>query len=301
MALWQQYHQPLTVEAALAALAQHSGQARVVSGGTDLLLEMQQGHKPPVAALVDVTAVPALNQMVTQDGWIEIGAAVPHSRIVKSALVNQHATCLVESCGVIGGPQVRNVGTLGGNVAHALPAADGTTALVALNAEAEVASAHGREWRPILTLFAGAGRSTVDQTRELITRFRFAAAAAGSGSAFKRIMRPQGVALPILACAVWLKLGDAGKIVDARICIGPMRAVPCRAEQAEAVLRGRSLADALADCVTAAQIEFSPRSSKYRATASYRIEMIEVLLQRTLPLAWHRAATGEIIPEGVGL
>lgn len=307
MPLWKRYHQPTTIEEALALLAQYDGRARVISGGTDLLLEMQQGHRPPLEALVDVAAIGEMMGIEERDGYVAVGAAVPHTQIVESELVVRQATCLVESCGVIGGPQVRNVATLGGNVAHALPAADGTTALVALDAEAEVATLDGRAWRPILSLFRGPGESAVDPTRELITRFRFPAAAPGAASAYKRIMRPQGVALPILAGAVWVRVqgskgaGEQSKIVDVRICLGPVQPIPCRAMQAEAALRGRMLDEALADGVAAAQAEFSPRASKYRATAEYRREMIAVLLRRALPLAVQRAAGGEIAPEGVGL
>jgi carbon-monoxide dehydrogenase medium subunit len=223
--------------------------------------------------------------------------------------VTEHATCLVESCGVIGGPQVRNVATLGGNVAHALPAADGTTALVVLDADAEVASFDGRAWQPILSLFKGPGISAVDHSRQLITRFRVPLATRGSGSAFKRVMRPQGVALPIMACAVWVRLeldadvDDAADatIADAKICIGPVQPVPARARQAERALRNRTLAETLTDCVRAAQAEFTPRTSKHRATAEYRVEMMETLLRRSVPLAVRRAFTGEIVPEGVGL
>lgn len=318
MTLWTKYHQPVTVDEGLAFLAQHGGAARVVSGGTDLLLEMQQGHKPPVAALVDVTGVAEMMALEVQNGRIYLGAAVTHTQIVKSDLLVQQATCLVESCGVIGGPQVRNVATLGGNVAHALPAADGTTALVVLDAEVEVATANGRFWHPILSLFKGPGKSAVDHSRELITRFRFEGTPLGTGTAFKRIMRPQGVALPILACAVWVKVAqsvngrsptiDEAKIdyeqlpiADVRVCIGPVKPTPCRAAQTEAALRGRSLADGLDECIAAAQAEFSPRTSKHRATADYRREMIAVLLRRSLPLALHRAATGTAVPEGVGL
>jgi carbon-monoxide dehydrogenase medium subunit len=322
VALWQRYYQPQTIEEALAALARHEGRARVVSGGTDLLLEMQQGHKPPLEALVDVTCISDMKQIRQQESWIEVGAAVTHSDIVNSPLVTERATCLVESCGVIGGPQVRNVATLGGNVAHALPAADGTTALVALEAEAEVATMNGHAWQPILSLFQGPGLSAIDPAREVITRFRFAAPQAGEGTAFKRIMRPQGVALPVLACAVWVRSGkwevrsgewgvgsgeldrlmvERQVIEDARICIGPVRPAPCRAEQGEQALRGRSLAEALEECVAAAQAEFTPRTSKHRATAAYRRELMAVLLRRSLPLAMQRALTGQAIPEGVGL
>jgi CO/xanthine dehydrogenase FAD-binding subunit len=315
MALWTNYHQPVTVDEGLAFLAQHDGAARVVSGGTDLLLEMQQGHKPSVAALVDVTGIAEMGEIGQENGRIQLGAAVTHTRIVKSDLLVQRATCLVESCGVIGGPQVRNVATLGGNVAHALPAADGTTALVVLDAEVEIATINGRSWQPILSLFKGPGKSAVDHSRELITRFRFQGTQPGEGTAFKRIMRPQGVALPILACAVWVTVArelsmvngqssmanEQRLIEDVRICIGPVRPTPCRAIEAEAVLRGRTLAAALDDCVTAARAEFSPRTSKHRATAAYRLEMIEVLLRRSLPLAVQRAVSGTAVPEGVGL
>jgi carbon-monoxide dehydrogenase medium subunit len=188
---------------------------------------------------------------------------------------------------------------------------------------------NGRAWQPILNLFQGPGLSAVDPTRQLITRFRFAAAQAGEGTAFKRIMRPQGVALPVLACAVWIRSGEwevgsgerevgsgewrvesgewdsalVGRqvIEDARICLGPVRPAPCRAERAEQALRGRSLAEALDECIAAAQAEFTPRTSKHRATAEYRRELIAVLLRRSLPLAMQRALTGQAIPEGVGL
>ncbi|MDX1687653.1 MAG: xanthine dehydrogenase family protein subunit M [Candidatus Promineifilaceae bacterium] len=314
MPLWEKYHRPQTIDDALARLREHGGRARILAGGTDLLLEMQQGHRPPVEAMVDVTAIPEMIEIRhdRQTGLIELGAAVTHTQIVKSDLITRQATCLVESCGVIGGPQVRNVATLGGNVAHALPAADGTTALVVLDAEAEIAAPSGRSWRPILSLFKGPGISTVDQTRELITRFRFPAGTRGTGTAFKRIMRPQGIALPILACAVWVKVGEhvsgngsgeagADVVDDVRICIGPVQPVPTRAREAEQALRGRSLQEALPDAVAAAQAEFSPRTSKHRATAEYRVEMIDVLLRRALPLAVRRARTGEAVPEGLGL
>lgn len=309
MALWQRYHRPATVEDALRLLQEHDGSAQLIAGGTDLLLDMQQGRHASAEAMVDVTGIAGMAHIGEEDGFIEIGAAATHTQIVKSDLIVQRATCLVESCGVIGGPQVRNVATLGGNVAHALPAADGSTALVALDARAEVASQHGRAWRPILDLFKGPGISTLEPGREMLTRFRFRATGSGTGTAFKRIMRPQGVALPILACAVWVDVGDAAgpgalneaPVRDVRICIGPVRPVPTRAANAEAALRGRSLGQALEDCVAAGRAEFMPRTSKHRASAEYRLEMIDVLLRRALPLATTRALGAKIIPEGVGL
>ncbi|GAB4450301.1 MAG: xanthine dehydrogenase family protein subunit M [Anaerolineae bacterium] len=301
---WTHYHTPHTVDEALDLLAQYGGQARVVAGGTDLILELQQGHRPPVAALIDVTRIDALQALQVDGDTLTLGAGVTHTQIVRSDVLAARATCLVESCGVIGGPQVRNVATLGGNVAHALPAGDGTTSLVALDAEAEIAwgERRRREWAPIGSLFKGPGRSLIDPTRDLLVGFRFALAGPREGSAFKRIMRPQGVALPVLGCAIWLRLDDGARVHAARVCIGPVAPTPVRADAVEAALLGRPVDEAtVAEAVAAAQASLHPRTSKYRATAAYRAEMAAVLLRQALPLAARRALTGEAVPEGVGL
>ena len=305
MQLWQDYYTPTTVEEALRLLASYKGQARVIAGGTDLLIDLQYGEgKHAVQALVDVTRIPEMTQIIEANGFCALGAGVTHTAIVQSALIESRATCLVESCGVVGGPQVRNVGTLGGNVAHALPAGDGTTSLVVLDAEAEVAWGDGRrEWLPILKLFKGPGVSALDSTRDILVAFRFALCHVMEGTAFKRIMRPQGVALPILGCAVWVRLDDSGEYYsDARICIGPVASTPVRASAVEDALKGQPVSDnSLSKAVQVARETLHPRASRYRATAEYRDYMIEVLLRQALPLAVRRARTGVAVAEGVGL
>jgi CO/xanthine dehydrogenase FAD-binding subunit len=302
---WKAYHTPRTVEETLRLLASYDGQAQIIAGGTDLMIDLQHGEdEPPRAALVDVTRVDELSGIHVQDGAVTLGAAVTHTAITEAAALEAGATCLVESCGVVGGPQVRNVGTLGGNVAHALPAADGTTSLVALAAEAEVAWHDGRrEWLPILSLFKGPGVSALDTHRDLLVRFRFPLSGPGEATAFRRIMRPQGVALPVLGCAVWVKLDQARtQYADARVCIGPVARTPVLAEAVQAALIDQPLgAEALDAAVQAAHETLQPRTSKYRATAEYRQHMIETLLRGALPLAVRRAATGEAVAEGVGL
>ncbi|MEK9163731.1 MAG: FAD binding domain-containing protein [Chloroflexota bacterium] len=309
MSFWEHYHLPATVEDALKSLSIYDGKARVVAGGTDLILELQQGRKPSVAALVDVTRVPEMIQIEERDGFIYVGAAATHTAIVASPLIAGGATCLVESCGVIGGPQVRNVATLGGNVAHALPAGDGTISLVALDAEAEVASQTSnfklqtskREWRSVLSLFKGPGQSAVDHSRELIVQFRFKKAGPGEASAFKRMMRPQGVALPIMGMAVWLKVSD-GVVDEAHIALGPAGPTPLRATKAETYLGGIPLVDDVIPQIADLILQDAHlRTSPHRATADYRTELIPVLAERALKLAYRRATTGEAVPEGLGL
>jgi len=303
MAGWTHYHTPDSVDEALALLKSYGGAARVIAGGTDLLLDLRHGHMPPVEALIDITRIPELTELRQEGDSLIIGAGVTHSRIVQSRLTAARATCLVESCGVVGGPQVRNVGTLGGNVAHALPAGDGTTSLVALDAEAEAIIAGERRWLPIQAMYRGPGQSVLDSCRDLLIRFRIPLSGVHEASAFKRIMRPQGVALPILGCAAWIRLDASGERYEAaRICIGPVAQVPVRAEAVEAALVGQPVGEAaVARAVEVAHQSLRPRTSTYRATADYRQDMIGVLLGRVLPLAAERAWSGEAVPEGVGI
>ncbi len=298
MALWEHYHLPASIPEALALLARYHGRACIVAGGTDLLLEMQQGERPPVTALVDVTRIPGMVDIREEPEHIVIGAAVTHSRIEESPLIRTYATCLAESCGVIGGPQVRNVATIGGNVAHALPAADGTVSLVALEAEAQVARLDEREggeqvayaWVPILDLFRGPGQSAVDPTQEMIVAFRVRPHGLGEGSAFARIMRPQGLALPILGVAARVRLTPDGRsYAGVSICVGPAGPIPFRARAAEEALVGRPVGECEPAAIAAAQREARLRTSKYRATSDYRREMLAVLLRRVLETAVARA------------
>jgi carbon-monoxide dehydrogenase medium subunit len=299
MKLWNHYHMPTSLDEAAALLRRYDGRARIIAGGTDLLVDMKAEAHAPFEALVDVTRIPELQVLDAQSETILIGAGVTHTRIVASAALAAFATCLVESCGVIGGPQVRNVGTLGGNVAHALPAGDGTTSLVALDAEADILQNGQRRWLTLRDLFVGPGQSLLDPARDLLVGFRFRRAAASESSAFKRVMRPQGVALPILGCAVWVRLDERReRFQSARVCIAPAGPIPLRIEAVE-----QGLADQLASpetieqAVALAQANLKLRTSKYRATAEYREEMAAVLLRRTLALAVERARAGAAVPE----
>ena len=197
MKLWSNYVLAATIDEAVQALARAGGSARPVAGGTDLLLELQQGRHEPVHTLVDVSAIPDLQRLEERGGQLFIGAGVPVARIVEHPLVRRHAPAVVEACGLIGGPQVRNTATLGGNVAHALPAADGMISLAAMDAVAEAASVNGTRLIPLLELFRGLGKSVLTENNEILTGFYLPLRQTGQASAFSRVMRPQGVALPI--------------------------------------------------------------------------------------------------------
>ncbi len=301
MAYWKQYHTPATIEEAINLLAQYDGQAQVVGGGTDLILDMQQGHHPPVEALIDATKIAGLNQIVEEAGYLVIGAGVTHTQIVADERLVRHGTCLVESCGVIGGPQVRNVGTLAGNVAHALPAGDGTISLLALGGELQVATVDGLDWVPMLETFVGPGQSTIDPSRMLLTRLRFKPTGPNEASAFRRVMRPQGVALPMIGMAARVKV-EGDTITAARVAIGPAGPTPFLAEKTMGYLVGQpTTADTYTQAAVVALEEVKLRTSRHRATAEYRAEMIRTQLPKTVAKAAERAKTGQAIPEGVGM
>src|SRR4030043_2031491 len=193
--LCEEYILTHTVEEALHILSASHGSARIVSGGSDLLLELQQGTHPPVRMLVDVTEVGEMCALEIRAGSLFIGASVTLTRLKNSSLIKQHAQALVDATVLMANPQVCNVATIGGNVAHALPAADGTISLLALDAQAEVASDNGRRRVPLHKLFKSPGGSTLDPTLDFLVGFYLPLKKEGQATAFVRRVNPQGIAL----------------------------------------------------------------------------------------------------------
>lgn len=294
MSTWNEYILACSLNDVFQALSAATGTARLVAGGTDLLLEIQQGHHAPVDTLIDVTCIPELNILEVRGPELFIGAGVPVSQVTESPLVIEHARAVSEACGLIGGPQVRNTATLGGNVAHALPAADGMIALVAMDAEVEIASPDGLRRAPILSLFRGPGQSTLDPKRELLVGFYLPVRASGEASAFSRVMRPQGVALPILNLAVWLS--RAGEKIEAvRIAVGPAGPTPRRALAVEDSLCGQVFSEETLIC--ARQVWHQAmrfRTSPARATAEYRFHLSGHLLDDVIRSAWQRTSASPL-------
>lgn len=288
MSTWQKYVTASSVEEALQALGSPQAAVRTVAGGTDLLLELQQGAHAPVHTLVDISRIPTLKKLEIRGEQLYIGAAVTVRDVTESLLIHEHAMAVAEATGLIGGPQVRNTATLGGNVAHALPAADGMISLMAFDTQVEIASPEGSRLALMTSLFAGPGKSTLNQC-ELLTGFYLPLRKKGQASAFSRIMRPQGVALPVLNLAIWLE--RAGEVIrDVRIAFGPSGPVPVRAHQVEDTLRGQVYsAEIITKAKAAIHESIRFRTSAQRATAEYRYLLSEVLLDDVLAKAWQRA------------
>ncbi len=289
MNLWQEYVKPSSVAEAIQALVSASGPSMPIAGGTDLLLDLKQGRHEPVHTLIDLTFVEEMKTLELRGTELFIGAAVAVNRVATDPLVGTHAQALVEACNLIAGPQVRNTATIGGNVAHALPAADGTIALTALEAQAEVASPAGTRRMPFTALFAGPGKSSLDKSKEIIVGFYLPQAKKGQASCFKRIMRPQGVALPILNCSVWLER-EKDVVKDIHIAVGPGGPIPFRATETEAFLRGKPLnKENFSGSLESLLAQAKFRTSARRASADYRRHIVGGLFKDVLETAWKRA------------
>ncbi len=289
MNLWQEYLRPTNLSQALKAFAEAPRPILPVAGGTDLLLDLEQGRHSPVHTLLDVTSIVEMTAVEIRGDQLFVGGAVPVNRIVLDPVVSAHAQALTEACNLIAGPQVRNVATLGGNVAHALPAADGTIALLALNAQAEIAGLSGTRCVPFKELFLGPGKSSLKHGEELLVGFHLPLSTSHQASCFKRIMRPQGVALPIINLAIWLERQD-DKFRQLRIAVGPGGPTPWTGTEAEKTLMGRSLNEETFKAALEAllgQVGF--RSSARRASSDYRRHIVTGLFKDVLETAWKRA------------
>ena len=253
------------------------------------MLELQQGAHSPVKVLVDITQVEEMCALEVRQQSLYIGAAVTLARLAKSSLVKIHARVLADAASLMANPQVCNVATIGGTVAQALPAADGSIALLSLDAQAEIADSHGRRRVPLQTLFRGPGQSTLDPCGEVLVGFYLPLATQGQASAFTRRVNPQGIALALLNVALWLQRKDE-HIEGIRIAVGPSGPIPGRMEAAEKALGGHPPSpevEALA--LEAILVEAHFRTSLHRATAEYRRHLVGVLLEEALTTAWKRA------------
>jgi carbon-monoxide dehydrogenase medium subunit len=287
--LCEEYVLANTIDEAVQSLSGGREATRIIAGGSDLLLELQQGTRAPVHTLVDVTGIEEMCALEVRDSSLFLGAAVTLSRLASSGLIRQHAQALTDAAALMANPQVCNVATIGGNVAHALPAADGTIALLALGAEAEVAHVGGRRRVPLQWLFKGPGESTLDLIGGVLVGFYLPLHQEGQASAFVRRVNPQGIALALLNMAIWLeRMGNC--IKDIRIAVGPSGPVPRRMVKTEEMLTGWEPSNEVeARAMQALLNEASFRTSPHRATSEYRTHIAEVLFQEALSQAWQRS------------
>ncbi len=271
-------------------LSRRNGAARIIAGGTDLMLASHRGQLDP-RDLVDITRIPGLDEIVIGADWITVGATVTFDRLRESACLAARVPALVEAASSVGAQPIQQMATWVGNIAQAMPAADGGVAAVALEAEARVVDCTGARWVAVESLYKGAKTSAVDATRQMISHVRFPTPPPLWGCAWRRVGRRPSLTLPILNCAVTVRLGSNPELVlAATIALSPVAALPFRARQAEEFLLNLApTPENLQRAAAIAQSECHPRSSPLRASAEYRRALIPVMVLEALALAVQRA------------
>lgn len=276
-----EYVNASSVQQVLDALARADGGAVVLAGGTDLMVDYKAGKIQP-QVWVDVTRVPELCGITVEDGKLVIGAAVTLTAIARSPLVRQYFPSLAQGCGTVGSLQIRNSATLVGNVVSAQPAGDGAMSLAPLDPTFTVLSAQGERQLSMGEMYAGFARSTIDHSRELVTKISIPLPQPGEAASFVRLELRKSLSLPMLNCAAMVHVED-GVVTWARITMAPVGVGPVRAQAAEAFLAGKPLTDeTMAQAGQLALENANPRSNPLRGSREYRLDTLPVIIRRAL-------------------
>lgn len=279
--LSQHYFAPATLDQALAALAEQSalGPTRLIAGGTDVLVEIEHGAPAP-RTLIDLSRLPGLDQITLADGRIHIGPLVTHNLAVANPLLRRHAWPLARACWEVGAPQIRNRGTIAGNLATASPANDTIPVLWALDASVTLASAGGARTLAFPDFFLGV-RKTALRPDEIIVDISFPLPPASSrGTFIKAGLRP-AQAISLVNIAVLLAF-EGDTVTAARIAFGSVAPTIVRAPAAEAALLGHPLApERIAEAARLIQEAIRPIDD-VRASAAYRRHLAGVITRRAL-------------------
>ena len=283
-----QYSSPATRKEALALLEEGQGKAYPLAGGTDLLVQMKRGRTHP-AHLVDLKRIPGLRDIHPEESSVmRIGALAPLSQLEKSLRDSPTHGLLAEGAASIGSVQIRNQGTVGGNLCNASPSADMAPPLLVLDARAVLESIRGKRVVPLRDFFLDPGKTAL-VTGEILTEIQVPFPPARAGMAYLKLGRRRGMDLAIVGVACLLDVDPESRCRGARIALGAVAPTPIRASRAETALVGEKMSDRLFAEVSRMAAEEGRPISDLRASAEYRREMIRVLTRRCLDLSWERS------------
>jgi carbon-monoxide dehydrogenase medium subunit len=315
------YFRPKTFEEALTFLAEYGEKAKLIAGGTDVIVMIKQKAIAP-DVLISLQGIPGLDKM-KYNGSLSIGPMVTHRAIEKSDVIRKNFSALADAVDYLGSVQIRNVATIGGNVCTAAPSADTATPLLVLGTQVKIKNLKEERTLPIEQFFKGPGESAL-KTGEMVKELWVPELLPNTGSAYYKLQRRLALDLPILGVSVLLSL-DKNKVTcsdllctaspissilhkmeedeiickDVRIALGVAAPTPMRALKAEALLRGKKLSDELLEeAANTASQEAQPRDS-LRGEAWYRKDMVRVLVKRMAMKSIERVVQPEetIFPE----
>jgi CO/xanthine dehydrogenase FAD-binding subunit len=273
------YKTPNTIEEAIELLWQAEGKAKIVAGGTDLVIGLRNGDQKP-QTLIDITRIEELQKIEEKNGTISIGAAVTHSEIASSSLVKKYGKVLSDAASEIGSPQVRNLGTIGGNIINASPAADTIPPLMVLNATGRIVSKEGDRQLPFYQLFKSPYETNL-RPHELLLQITFQKISLDMRSSFVRLARRDAMAIARMSVAVILQI-EKNRIEDVRIAVGSVTPTPQRMSEAETFLKGKSPNEESLQKASLKVTETMIRQSGIRPSTSYKRPVVEALFIRAM-------------------
>ena len=280
--MWQKYIIPASIEETLRHLSGNFGKTRIIAGGTDLMLEIERGQRKEIETLIDVSRLPGFSEIfLDENGVIHIGGGVTHNQVVGSALLLEKALPLVLACWSIGSPQIRNRGTIAGNLVTASPANDTITPLISLDARVKLVSLRGKRDVSLSDFYTGV-RKTVLQSDEIMEEISFPALTSFQKGIFIKYALRKAQAISILNLAVILSLDD-GIITKCSITLGAVAPTIIHANKGEEYLTGKHLYSEV-DIEQAANLvsESARPIDDLRGSAKYRQNIVGVMLKRAL-------------------
>lgn len=284
--MWHEYLQPTTLTEALELLRRYAGRARLIAGGTDVLVELQRGVKP-TETLIDLSALSALKYVRHEGSYLRLGALATHNDVVASSACVRYALPLVQACWEVGAPQIRNRATITGNLVTASPANDTIVPLLALGAEVELLSTRGSRTVPLSEFYPGF-RHTVVQADELVREIRVPALAKNQRGLFLKLGLRQAQAISVISLAIVLTFSGSS-IREARITLGCLAPTIIHARAAEAYLRGKELRPEVCTQAGALANTDAIPIDDLRGSATYRRETLAALVAHGL----QRIAAGD--------
>ena len=276
-----EYHAPADLEEALNLLAEFGPNAKVLAGGTDLVLAMK--HKtllPP--QVISLSKLKGLDSVRKENGIIRIGALATHSNLLRNVLLNEELAILCNAVALIGSWQIRNVATIGGNLCNASPAADSAAPLLALDSQVVVVDSKGERKIPLNSFFTGPGTTSLGPD-QLLKEIVVNVPKGRSAGCYLKLMRKKAVDLSLVGVAFQAEADHSGeKLSRVAIGLGGVAPTPVRAPEAEAMLEGFTYDDAIKALPEAARAAVAATRpiSDIRASADYRREIVDVYVRR---------------------